>query len=172
MTNQYIALRNQYLPKRISVIFILESPPEGHGYFYDASGRVSEVLFRAFMKLLGAKPDTKEEGLLLLQEKGWVLVNPIYIPVNKLSEKEADRMILDNYAVFVADLKNILADRFSEVPIVLVKSNIVRILEKPLLNDGFRVINDGIMVPFPLHYHADSFQEKVLKLLSRVAFIK
>lgn len=162
---EYISLRNQYLPKNLSAVFILESPPEGHGYFYNAEGRVSEVLFRAYMKLLKVSPKNKKEGLEKLAEKGWLLVNPIYQPVNKLPDKEADKLILNNYDNFLSDLGG-LTKKNMNVPIILVKSNILRLLEKPLLEDGFNVINDGFLIPFPLHYHAKRFQDGVEKLLN------
>lgn len=163
--NTYISLRNAYLPEKIKVVFVLESPPEGHGYVYDPSGRVSEVLFRAFMKVINYKPTDKHEGLKQLQSEGMVLVNPIYVPVNKLPDKEADKIILNNYDNFIEDL-SLLIDK--QTPIILVKSNILKLLENKLIADGFNVLNNGILVPFPLHYHAESFQEKVSKMLKAI----
>lgn len=167
MEENFISLRNKYLPKTLNIIFVLESPPYGHGYFYDLTGRVSEVLFRAYMKLLGINPTTKEEGLEFLKRKGWVLVNPIYTPVNKLPDKEADTLILENYQNFKKDLDQLLSKSHS-VPIILVKSNILKLLEKPLINDGYNVINNGVLIPFPLHYHANSFHEKVSKMINNL----
>lgn len=172
MEQVYISLRDRYLPEYISVVFVLESPPQGHGYFYDTSGRTSEVLFRSFMKLAGINPTTKEDGLQALKKKGWLLVNPVYRPVNKLPDKEADQVILDNYQNFVDDLRELLGDGITSTPIILVKSNIFRLLEKPLVADGFHVINKGLMIPFPLHYHAESFHMKVSSLLHAIKVIK
>jgi len=155
LEKNYISLRNAFLPKKIKLVFVLESPPQGHGYVYDASGRISEVLFRAFMKLLKYTPVDKKDGLTYLVKQGIVLVNPIYIPVNKLSEKEADTLILQNYSNFLKDLRELGITK--NTPIVLVKKNILRLLEEKLKNDGFNVINDGTLVPFPLHYHIDAF---------------
>lgn len=167
MEKEFIALRNKYLPKKIKAVFVLESPPAGHGYFYDSSGRVSEVLFRAFMKaILNFSPRTKEEGLRKLADSGYLLVNPIYTPVNKMDDKEADKLILGNYDNFKKDLINLIGK--TDVPIILVKSNIFRLLEKPLLEDGFNVINDGILIPFPLHYHMNTFEQRVGVMLKKI----
>jgi hypothetical protein len=164
MEAEFISLRNNYMPKNIKAIFVLESPPAGHGYFYNPTGRVSEVLFRAFMKVvLDFTPTTKDEGLRRLADAGYVLVNPIYTPVNKLPDKEADRLILNNYQNFKKDLDGMIGN--TKTPIILVKSNIFRLLEKPLIDDGFNVINNGLLIPFPLHYHINTFQERVRKLL-------
>lgn len=160
----YVSLRNNYLPKKLKTIFVLESPPAGHGYFYDPTGRVSEVLFRAFMKaVIGFSPTNKDEGLKKLASEGYLLVNPIYTPVNKLSDKEADKLILSNYENFKKDLRSIMGNK--QIPIILIKSNICRLLEKPLREDGFNVVNNGVLVPFPLHYHMNAFTERVRKLL-------
>lgn len=164
MEAEFIALRNKYIPKKIKLVFILESPPAGHGYFYNSAGKVSEVLFRAFMKaVLSFSPATKEEGLQKLAEEGYLLVNPIYTPVNKLSDKEADKLILANYDNFKKDLNSLIGK--SNTPIILVKSSIFRLLEKPLLADGFNVVNNGVLIPFPLHYHMNTFEERVRALL-------
>lgn len=164
MEAEFVALRNKYLPKKIKTIFVLESPPAGHGYFYNPTGRVSEVLFRAFMKaVLNFSATTKEEGLRRLADEGYLLVNPIYTPVNKLSDKEADKLILANYDNFKKDLVSLIGK--SNTPIILVKSSIFRLLEKPLLTDGFNVINKGVLIPFPLHYHMKTFEERVRKLI-------
>lgn len=163
--NEYVTLRNRFMPTKISLIFVLESPPAGHGYFYNPDGRVSEVLFRSYMKVLGIVPKTKSEGLKEFQKRGWLLVNPIYEPVNKLPDKEADKLILKNYQNFTADLKKLLKNN-KNIPIVLVKSNIIRLLEEPLLKDGFNVINHSVSIPFPLHYHLKTFEKRLKEVFS------
>jgi hypothetical protein len=165
MKNDYINLRNKYLPKKIKTIFVLESPPEGHGYFYDPTGKTSEVLFRAFMQLFKYEVTDKDIGLRKLAENGYVLMNPIYTPVNKFPDKEADRLILGNYSNFIQDLET-LTRGDKTIPIILIKSNILRLLERKLLNDGYNVINKGLLVPFPLHYHIKTFLERVNDLMT------
>lgn len=165
MEYEFISLRNKYIPSELKVVFVLESPPEGHGYFYNPKGKVSEVLFRAFMKLLNFYPITKEEGLKKLMENGWLLVNPIYKPVNKLPDKEANRLIIDNYSNFKKDLISLGVNK--DTSIILVKSNICKLLESPLKDDGFNVINNNLVIPFPLHYHLNNFNDKIQSLLKK-----
>ncbi|HSX31134.1 MAG TPA: hypothetical protein VLE99_04415 [Candidatus Saccharimonadales bacterium] len=117
------------------------------------------------MKLIDFTPANKDEGLRELAEQGYLLVNPTYTPVNKLPDKEADKLILENYKNFRTDL-DLLIKNDEKVPIVLVKSNILRLLERPMVTDGYNVINQGLLVPFPLHYHATAFQDRLKTLLS------
>jgi hypothetical protein len=166
MEQEYISLRNKYLPENIKAVFVLESPPEGHGYFYNPDGKVSEVLFRAFMKLIDFVPVNKDEGLRELAVRGYVLINPIYVPVNKLPDRQADKIIMENYSTFVKDLEGMIKNDKS-IPVVLVKSNILRLLEQPLLYDGFIILNKSLLVPFPLHYHVNSFLERIRGLISQ-----
>ena len=155
------------MPKKLKAIFVLESPPQGHGYFYNPEGRISEVLFRAFMKLIKFSPSDKNSGLEQLSKKGYILVNPIYIPVNKLPDKQADVLILRNYKKFINDLDKIVGKN-KNTPIILIKSNILKILEAPMLKDGYNIINNGNLIPFPLHYHINSFLKKTNKLLDSI----
>lgn len=158
----YILLRNRYVPKNIKLVFVLESPPVEHGYVYDSSGRTSEVLFRSLMDLFGLRPLDKERGLQALAKKGVLLLNPLYEPVNKLADKEANAKILSNYKSFIKDLKGLGVT--SKTPIILVKKNIFELLYDPLVADGFNILNTS-MIPFPLHYHAKAFREKCLELM-------
>lgn len=162
---KFISLRNKYKPKNIKVIFVLESPPDGHGYVYDPSGHVGEVLFRAFMKLLNIKPENKEQGLNFLKERGVLLLNPVYIPLNKLSDKKANEIILKNLDTFSKDLQKLNPKK--DIPLILVKSNICKLLEEPLREKGFNVLNSGVTIPFPMHYHQESFYKKCHTLLKK-----
>lgn len=171
MKNIYIEERDKYIPRRIKAVFVLESPPErGVGYFYREEGRVSEILFRSLLKtLLNLSPSTKVEGLQAFSKAGYLVVDPIYEPVNKLPDKEADKKILQNYNNFKKDLENLLGKEKSKTPVILIKENICRLLEKPLLEDGFNVVNKDVVIPFPMHYHTKEFEEKIKGVMKSVS---
>jgi len=163
--DEFISLRKKYKPKKVKYCFIFESPPAHGGYFYDPKGRVTELLFRSLMKTLFQKAFIgKEEGLKYFKKEGFYLVNPIYTPVNKILDVTADEMILRNYKKFTADL---ISEGLQNTPLILVKSNVWRLLKDRLTKDGFKVLNVGIMIPFPLHYHFESFKEKVIAILGK-----
>ena len=166
-TNFYIRLREQYRPRRIRAVFVLESPPTSGWYFYNPQGRVSEPLFRAMMRLLPYGPVTKEEGLRAFRMAGFYLVNATYTPMNGFrSGALRDRKILGNYRNLVADLRKRIGGK--RTPIVLVKRNICTLLEPRLVADGFRVINRGQRVPFPSHGWQHTFHQRVASILRTV----
>ncbi len=159
----YINLRNKYLPKNLNIVFILESPPVSGKYFYNPEGSVNEPLFRGMMKyLLEVEPKTKEEGLAKFQQAGYFLVDATYTLVNALSNNERDEQILQDYPGLVEDLKNIIDARKTKV--VIIKANVCRLLENRLLADGFNVINNSEMIPFPAQGWQNEFCEKIKKL--------
>jgi hypothetical protein len=44
--------------------------------------------------------------------------------------------------------------------LVLIKANVCQILKPKLVQDGFRVLNGGIVIPFPSHGRQPEFHEK------------
>ncbi|MEK7173149.1 MAG: hypothetical protein AAB740_04210, partial [Patescibacteria group bacterium] len=129
-------------------------------------GNTGEVLFRAMMRCLfnGYRPKTKLEGLQRFKDSGYLVVDAIYRPVDKLLDKEANNLIDKNFDLFLADLKNIIKNR-KKVNVILIKKNICELLESKLLQQQFKVLNNSESIPFPMHYHYDNFVIRVRKLL-------
>jgi hypothetical protein len=159
----YFSLRNKYVPKKLKVIFVLESPPASGKYFYDKNGSVSEPLFSAMMKLLNFNPQDKREGLKYFAESGHFLVDATYEPVNKLKGKIRENIILRNYQNLVADLRKFGGPK--QINVILVKANICRLIESRLLSDGFNVQNHGVIVPFPSTGQQNKFLIAVQKVI-------
>ncbi len=157
----YLRLRNKYLPNKLKYIFVLESPPALGKYFYDESGKISEPLFKAMMELLAFNPKNKGEGLRLFQKNGYFLVDATYQPVNKLKGKKRTDVVLCHFRELVEDLKKLRADR--QIPIILVKANICRMLDRRLTQEGFVVQNKGVVVPFPSNGWQKRFLEQINK---------
>ena len=161
----YLKLRNKYKPKCIRLVLIAESPPASGLYFYDASGSVTEPLFKALMGYIGFKalPPTKEKGLHKFQEKGWILVDATYEPVNKLHNgRQKAEVIKRDYRLLRRDLENL-----GSPPSVLIKKNVCQILEPMLADDGFDVLNRGRVVYFPVSYHLPAFHRQFGEILKR-----
>jgi hypothetical protein len=145
--NYYLQLRNKYLPDELRYIFVLESPPVSGKYFYDEACKTSEPLFTEMMRLIGCRPRSKRSGLKHFRQAGYFLVDATYQPVNNLKGKKRDEIIMEDFSSLVDDLRNI--DDTQSIPIILVKANVCKLLEVPLKKEGFNVINDGVVIPFP-----------------------
>lgn len=161
----YLDLRNKYLPKNIKIVFILESPPVSGKYFYNEEGSVKEPLFSAMMKLIGLPPGNKQEGLTYFANKGYFIVDATYEPVNKLKNKERNDKILENFEYLVKVLIK-LGDP-KKINTILIKSNICRLLENKLLHLGYKVLNNGIIIPFPSTGQQKKFMTEALKVLGK-----
>ncbi|MBU1170881.1 MAG: hypothetical protein KKD44_15080 [Proteobacteria bacterium] len=124
--DNYLKLRNKYLPEALKLIFILESPPASGKYFYNETGKTTEPLFNEMMKTFHYKPADKKDGLEFFKSQGFFLVDSTYKPVNKMKGKEREATILSDFGNLVADLEAING---KQSPLVLVKANICRFLE-------------------------------------------
>lgn len=108
--SHYLNLRQKYLPDKIDLIFLLESPPATGDYFYDPSGRTTEQLFTAMMKLIDCRPSSKAEGLTEFARQGRVLADATYSPVNKIkSQSQRNKAILRDLPNLIDDLRTLTA---------------------------------------------------------------
>jgi hypothetical protein len=158
MKDEYLEMRRRYEPETAKLLIVAESPPEGGKYFYNPNGLTSEPLFAEIMRQLGLLPATKHDGLLNLQRSGWVLVDATYEPVNQHGSKPIRNEIIErDYPKLCEDLAQLTPDR--SAPVVLVKANVCELLEVRLLHDGFKVLNRGVVIPFPAYRHVVRFRE-------------
>ena len=146
--SHYRKLRQKYLPEKIKLIFLLESPPASGGYFYDPDGTPTEQLFSAMMKLIDYRPESKTDGLKEFAKRGYVLADATYSPVNHIkNERKRNEAILKDLPDLIDDLRSMTGRQ--RVKLILVKANICQMLAGPLKAVGFNVINNGVIVPFP-----------------------
>ncbi len=159
----YLKLRKKFLPKKITKIFILESPPVSGKYFYNPDGKTTEALFNAMMKsVLDIQPKNKLDGLTQFQKKGYIVVDSTYTPINRMSDIERNKTIINDYHFLILDLKKLVNNK---TKIILVKANVCKLLESKLVTDGFKVANNGLMIPFPACGNQNKFKEKIQLLL-------
>ncbi len=158
----YLEFRNKYVPLNLKIIFVLESPPISGKYFYDPKGSVHEPLFKAMMNLLRIDPISKEEGLKTFRNTGHFLVDATYNQVNTLKGKTRNNLILAGYPSLREDLSVLCKD--SNPDIILIKANICRLLERKLKSDGFKIKNNGLIIPFPSTGHQNEFIREMRKL--------
>jgi hypothetical protein len=164
----YKRMRDAYIPARIRTIFLLESPPKSGEYFYNPNGRVTEQLFGAMMRLLDIadKIKNKDEGLRRFQDRGFIIVDASYEPVNNLKGKPRNDKILEGYPALIRDLTSL--DSAKKVPLILVKANVCRLMEPRLKSEGFRVHNAGTVIPFPGSGRQACFQAMLGPILREI----
>ena len=121
----------------------------------------AEPLFAAIMLQLRLTPINKDVGLRELKQRGWVLVDATYRPVDKLTKDashDRDEVIATDYPLLRDDLRSLMPSR--SIPLILIKSNVCRTLEPLLLKDGFTVLNGGRAIYFPSHGQQTKFQSQ------------
>ena len=163
--SKYISFRRTFKPANIKLVIVAESPPSSGKYFYDPGGSTSEPLFAALMLQLRFSPTSKESGLREFQKRGWVLVDATYEPVN-VDGKNCDAVIARDYRLLRDDLAAMLPNR--SIPIILVKANVYRLLERRLTEDGFNVLNRGRVVYFPSTGRQKDFQRQFSEIVKTV----
>jgi hypothetical protein len=160
----YVKMRGRYLPKTISAIFVLESPPAAGRYFYNPNGQTTEPLFSAMMRLIKCKPVRKASGLTEFAKRRFIIVDATYTPVNHIKNRtKRDQVILKSYLELVKDLRAITKNK--KTPIILVKANICDLLADPLKKDGFNIINNDIRIPFPAFGQQNIFRQRMRRVL-------
>lgn len=164
--SEYLSFRRKFEPASVKLVIVAESPPASGKYFYNPEGAVSEPLFSALMLQLGFTPTSRESGLQEFQQRGWVLVDATYEPVNALDDQDRDGVITRDYHLLRDDLAAMLPDR--SIPIILMKANVCRLLERRLTEDGFNVRNNGRVVYFPSTGRQKDFQRQFSEILKSV----
>jgi hypothetical protein len=160
---EYLAFRRPFEPATVALVIIVESPPISGKYFYNPAGAITEPLFSALMLQLGYAPKSKEDGLREFKRRGWLLVDATYEPVNALVDRRRNGVIVRDYPLLRDDL---LAQDVGSTPIILVKSNICRLLELRLKEDGFNVANNGRVVYFPSTGRQNDFLRQFRSILT------
>jgi len=158
----YINLRNRYMPEHLRHVFVFESPPSSGLYFYDETGDKSEWLFGALMKFLNFTPTNKREGLEYFARCGYLLVDATYEPIDGIKGNlDRGRELLTAVPALIADLESV--DPAKKAPLLLVKKSVCMFLEPLLKQAGFDVLNNGVVLPFPVPYQQKRFLELIAK---------
>jgi hypothetical protein len=150
------------------MIFVAESPPVSGKYFYDPRGKPSEPLFKELLRVtLKREFASKAEGLAAFKKAGYLLVDATYQPVNHKLTSKRKIEICKSLPALINDLRYLLHGNKGNI--ILIKADICRLLEKPLLAAGFNVINKSAIVPFPSTGHQMEFRRIVAPLLLTAA---
>ena len=118
------------------------------------------------MKFIQVEVKNKEDGLRQFQRRGFIVVDASYIPVNDLKGKARDDRIMEEYPALLEDLERLIPNK--NVPLILVKVSVCRLLAQQLANEGFHVANQGTEIPFPGSGRQGEFQKAAAAVGNRL----
>lgn len=180
----YIEAAKKYRPNKIKTLFVAESPPAFKigtypSYFYFERNPSGDILFGTIIEALyfivyKKDPERKRKLLERLKDDCYFLMDVCNEPINRDSNfkrrSDLDRspIISQRIPELINELgllesKGILLE---DTKIILIKKNIYQLLEQPLKDAGFNVINKD-KVNFP-GYHGDKDTIKDIRKLLKI----
>lgn len=158
----YAKARNRYKPRQISMVLIVEGPPDSlDRYFYFEDVKKHDSLFLEIMGVLypeqkkrylasGRDSILKEELLESFMEDGYWLIDLSEVPCSLVD------VPLEDYVPSLVERLENQIDK--QTPIILIKANIYDLLYTLLVEKGYNVCNERI--PFPGSGQQGVFREK------------
>ncbi len=162
-------LRYSYLPRKVRLLFIAESPPASGGFFYNSKTIGRDYLFAETMRGLGLWPDhktmrkdfDKRRLLKQFQSMGCFLIDSSHSPVDKLRSLERNTRVLREIPRLLRKIEKLKPGR-----IVIVKKNVFMLVRPELEKRHLatRVLNKKFL-PFPSHGHQPEYRKRLRRLL-------
>lgn len=155
----------QYKPKKVKVLWILESPPLSNPprYFYRPELTRYDGLFREMMKVLGiAVSNPKDDSLKMFADMGHFLIDSTKCPADKQNSHLKPQMLYNCSPILAKEIQEIDPEK-----IIIIKSDIYRLVYKTVQKVGMedRILNVSA-IPFPSSGQQKRFREKVRQILS------
>lgn len=168
----YDRARSRYLPKRIRLLMVAESPPSSGGFFYFTWTIGKDHLFRETMKALELWPLTKpmvnglDKRSLLdeFQSRGFFLVDTSPLPVDKLPPVERRLTILREAPKLSTRVKGL-----DPQAVVIVKKTVYWPVREALEKNGLgpKILNAG-PIPFPSHGNQSRYRIQLKRLIEKI----
>ena len=163
-------LRYSYLPNKIRLLFIAESPPASGGFFYNPKTIGRDYLFAETMRGLGLWPDhrvmlkdfDKRSLLKQFQSMGCFLIDSSHTSVDKLKNRERNSRVLRQIPRLLHEIERLKASR-----IVIVKKNVFMLVRPELEKRHLAAILNKKFMPFPSHGHQPEYRRRLRGLLDR-----
>lgn len=180
--HSYDDIRQNYKPKRVSLLLVAESPPpasevQSSRHFYRSDKiRHEDRLFTNTIKALYAEAanlteaeiqPSKEAWLRRLQQDGVYMIEALETSQqHNVTKKSRQSKIHEALPKLIERIRNLATP---QTGIVLIKSNVYDVAAAPLKEAGFNVLNTGL-VDYPGRYNQQAYREKLAKLATRVKF--
>jgi hypothetical protein len=167
----YAGARKKYMPDKIRILFVAESPPSSGGFFYFPRTVGKDHLFRETMKALKLWPVNLAMGkgldkTPLLEEfrsKGFFLIDTCQLPVDKLPADQRRDTILRDAAGLALRAQQLHPDH-----IILVKKTVYHPVRDALERNGLghKILNNEPL-SFPSHGNQSSYRTALRRLVRK-----
>ena len=169
-------LRERYRPAEIKYLLLAESPPlsqpDQFRFFYYPGKEWWDFFFRSVMVVVfpefktSYKKGDKGKWLDRFKEAGFFMMDAVDTPINTITEKERERVILSEIKARIAAIGNLVSKK---TPIFLIKKNIFNIFYPILMEQGFNICHDEI-IPFPSTGQQERFKQRFKRLLDGLGY--
>lgn len=150
-------LRNRYRPRKVSVLFVGESPP-ARNFFYMRKGPLYESVRDVFVQAFGGASTRDEDFLDFFESKGCWLEDLLKQRGKKMDDSEPEEI-----EEGVERLSGLIRQERPEVVIVVIK-RIATLVEKAVDRRTTRFH----VLPFPAYWRGE-FVRGVKKILTDIA---
>lgn len=167
--NTYKDAADKFLPDKIKVLFIAESPPANGSFFYFKLSKQEILLATVTTAVLGdgkgyTRNDSKIEFLKTLKDKGYFLIDAVDYPINTTDNRNRELIIqkeVDNLIDRLKELENKI-DGYTKI--ILIKKSVFNILNNTLKQKGYNILNKA-KIDFPKYYNNRDTIKEIRNLL-------
>ncbi len=167
--NNYRSAREKYMPVRVRVLFVAESPPNSGSFFYFRRTNGRDNLFRETMRALGfwkvgvpMRKDMDKTGLLgEFRSRGFYLIDVCGTPVDKLPPTLRSKRVVQGLEPLLEQVRRLRPRR-----VLVVKVSIYDKVKAALAAAGFagRLVNRRPIV-FPSHGNQEKYRRQLRNYL-------
>ena len=167
--NNYEVAREKYLPARVRVLFVAESPPNSGSFFYFRRTNGRDNLFRETMRALGfwkigvpmRKNMDKTALLGKFRSRGYYLIDVCGTPVDKLPAMLRSKQVRQGLESLIERVRRLRPER-----VLVVKVSIYDKVKVALAAAGLssRLVNRGPIV-FPSHGNQAQYRRQLRNYL-------
>lgn len=153
------SLRQQFRPKKVSLLFVGESPPASGRFFYDKS-HMTTFTSRAFERAFDVQFSSTAEFLEFFKSKGCFLDDVSHDPVDKLGNRERQNALQQCIEPFSRRLR----DEHPDIIVVVLKK-ISDLVSEAVTNAGLQAPIH--VLPFPGNGHQNKYIKSLEVIIRR-----
>jgi hypothetical protein len=169
--NKYKEAADKFLPEKIKVLFIAESPPANGSFLYFKFPKQEILLATITTAIFGdgkgyKRNDSKIGFLNILKDEGYFLIDAVEYPINTIDDRKRELIIQKEMENLIDSLKDLKSRNKidSYTKIILIKKSVFNVLNNNLKQKGYNILNK-VKVDFPKYYNDRDTIREVRNLL-------